>query len=79
MVFHFEWGFPVKNLKHMKNLKTLTIGFHGNQSCFKRFIFGQAFRKSFFEWILRRVTGFLLGGHNVPPLGFWSPKKAWFG
>ena len=25
MVFHFEWGFPVKNLKHMNHLKTLTM------------------------------------------------------
>ena len=24
-VFHFEWGFPVKNLKHMNHLKTLTM------------------------------------------------------
>ena len=25
MVFHFEWGFPVKNLKHMNHLKTPTM------------------------------------------------------
>ena len=25
MVFHFEWGFPVKILKHMNHLKTLTM------------------------------------------------------
>ena len=25
MVFHFEWGFPVKNLKHMTHLKTITM------------------------------------------------------
>ena len=25
MVFHFEWGFPVKNLKYMNHLKTLTM------------------------------------------------------
>ena len=25
MVFRFEWGFPVKNLKHMNHLKTLTM------------------------------------------------------
>ena len=25
MVFHFEWGFPVKNLKHINHLKTLTM------------------------------------------------------
>ena len=25
MVYHFEWGFPVKNLKHMNHLKTLTM------------------------------------------------------
>ena len=35
------------------------------------------------EWILRRVTGFLLGEHKVPPPpplpGFWSPRKAWLG
>ena len=77
-VFHFEWGFPVKNLKHMNHLITLTM-VSMETKVEKRFIFGQAFRKSLLEWILRRVTGFLLGGHNVPPLGFWNPKKAWFG
>ena len=25
MVSHFDWGFPVKNLKHMNHLKTLTM------------------------------------------------------
>ena len=25
MVFHFEWGYSVKNLKHMNHLKTLTM------------------------------------------------------
>ena len=45
-------------------------------------MFGQAFRKSLLEWILRRVTGFLLGGHNVPPPPwFLEPKKSlvWIG
>ena len=42
----------------------------------KRFIFGQAFRKSLLEWILRRVTGFLLGGTMCPPpLVFGAQKK----
>ena len=53
-------------------------GFHGNQSCVKRSIFGQAFRKSLLEWILRRVTGFLLGGGTMcppPPLVFGAQKK----
>ena len=42
-------------------------GFHGNQSCVKRLIFGQAFTKTLLEWNLRRVTGFLLGGTMCPP------------
>ena len=38
--------------------------------------FGQPFRKTLLEWIMRRVTGVLPGRHNVSlPLGFWSPKK----
>ena len=58
----------------MNHLNT-NDGFHGNQSCGKRLIFGQTFRKTLFEWILRRVTRFLLGGvHNVSPW-LWSTKK----
>ena len=78
--FSFWMGIPSQKSETYEPPWNPNHGFHGNQSCVKRFIFGQAFRKSLLEWILRRVTGFLLGGHNVPPpLGFWSPKKAWFG
>ena len=31
----------------------------------------KAFRKTLLEWIPRRVTGFLLEGHNVPPPPPW--------
>ena len=34
----------------------------GNQVCVRRLNFGQAFRKTLLEYILRRGTGFLLGG-----------------
>ena len=58
-----------------------------NQSSVWRLIFGQAFRKILLiEWILRRVTGFLLGGGggdtmcplHAPPW-FLKHKKAWLG
>ena len=50
-------------------------GFHGNQSCVKRLIFGQAFGKPLLEWILRRVTRLLLGeGAQYVPLGSRNTK-----
>ena len=42
-------------------------GFHGNRSCVKRLIFGQAFRKTLLQWILKRVPGFLIGGSQCAP------------
>ena len=54
-------------------------GFHGNQSSVRRLIFGQAFRKTLLEWILRRGTGVLLGGGGTKcpraPLVFGAQKK----
>ena len=84
MVFHFEWGFPVKNLKHMNHLKTLTMVSMETKVVSRDSFLDKLSEKNLLEWILRRVTGFLLGGGGgaqCAPLGFWSPKKSlvWIG
>ena len=71
MVFHFEWGFPVKNLKHMNHLKTLTM-----VSMETKVVSRDSFLDKLSEKVyLRRVTGFLLGGTMCPPLVFGAQKK----
>ena len=80
--FIFEEGIPVKNLKIMNHLKTPTTISMETKVVLRDSFFGQACRKTLLEWILRWVTGFLLGwlaGGTRCPLGSWSPPKACLG
>ena len=85
-------GIPIQKSETMNHLKTLTIVFMETKVVSRDeyvWLFGQAFRKTSIEWILRRITDFLPRGgggaqcgecgHNVPPpRRFWSTKKPVF-
>ena len=82
MVFHFEWGYPVKNLKHMNHLKTLTM-VSMETKVVSRDSFWTSFQKKF-TWMDSEKGNrvFARGAQCAPPPPwFLEPKKSlvWIG
>ena len=75
MVFHFEWGFPVKNLKHMNHLKTLTMVSMKPKLC-QEIHFWTSFQKSLLEWISEKGNRVFARGAQCAPPWFLEPKKS---
>ena len=80
MVFHFEWGFPVKNLKHMNHLKTLTM-VSMETKVVSRDSFLTIFQKKFTRMDSEKGNRVFVRGAQCAPPWFLEPKKSlvWIG